>query len=158
MAKFHIENLNAKAFSEHFAEMLRVHERTIVDSAGGLEGARRVWEARVAFTEKLILLDTGMFALTLSFLGAIGSHAAAKSLSPFSTDRIRGVGVSASRRNLRRSPQFLIVRALEHLFIVAASVRNEYRFKDCARMLKKTFSFLKGRSFRTKERIRKKLT
>ncbi len=47
------------------------------DLVSSFERVVKVWQMRVAFAEKLILLDTGTFALSLTFLSSFGQHTAA---------------------------------------------------------------------------------
>ncbi|HEX7362814.1 MAG TPA: hypothetical protein VF283_20170 [Bryobacteraceae bacterium] len=146
MAQWRIENIDKQAVKDHFNAMLSAQERTITDSSENLEGLRRVWEPRIAFIEKLILLNTGMFALSLSFLGALGSHAAAKSLPHFFLPILYVAwGFLLSAVICGGIHNLMIVRAMEQAFISAGSLRREYRAGDQARWLMRTFGFLTGK-------------
>jgi hypothetical protein len=76
MARWESEPFDKQRLIETYAEIVRGREKETENAAQSLETIRKVWEPRLAFTEKLIVLNTGMFALTFSYLGALGSHAA----------------------------------------------------------------------------------
>ena len=81
MGTLHIEPFDKQAFLDHFDELLRAREETLDEGDAQLDRLLKVWEARLACAEKLILLDAGTFALTLTFLsGLTVSHSAVRSL------------------------------------------------------------------------------
>jgi hypothetical protein len=146
MAHWRIEKIDKQAFLDQFKEMLRARDETLADSAEGLEGLRKVWEGRISYTEKLILLDTGTFALSLSFLGALGSHSAAKSLPYLFLPTIYSAWASLLVSILCGGVHNLLkVLALEQLFGAASALKREYRAEDHSRRFSKSASLLSGK-------------
>ena len=69
---------NREAFLAHWQEILQHRERELDDNRTLFDQFSKVAELRIAFIEKLMLVNTGTFALSLTFLAALGTHSAAR--------------------------------------------------------------------------------
>jgi hypothetical protein len=145
MGTWRFERLDKQAVLDHFSELLLAREQDLLDADSNFERLLKLWEMRIAFVEKLILLDTGTFALTISFLANIGSHTKANQLSPefmpmlyLSWACLLLAIIVGGLHNRRR------IAGIENLFVINASRKREYRAEDTARRFKRTASFLNG--------------
>jgi hypothetical protein len=72
------EPVDLNKVGEVFAEFKEIEATIFSDLWSTFERTLKVWQLRIAFAEKLILLNTGTFALSLTFLGSFGQHTAAR--------------------------------------------------------------------------------
>lgn len=140
-----IENPNKEAMSENFDEILKAREVTLGDSEAQFDRFTKIWEMRIAFIEKVILLDTGTFALSLTFLASVGSHSAARSVSQSFLHTLVtawlfllfSILMGGIHNRLRMA-------SITRIFLMNAALRKEYRTEDHARRFARTSSLLTG--------------
>ncbi len=145
MGQMHIHSFDREKIKAFYEELVGARRSTIEDSRSEFERVLRLWELRVGFTEKLILLDAGTFALTLSFLGALGSHSAARHASPFLLPILYIAWgfllisiVCGGLHNIFR------MLSAEHLMVVIASVGKQYRYEEDAHRFQRMMGLMKG--------------
>jgi hypothetical protein len=75
-----IHSFDLQKVKDVYANLIRRQEADLTDTEAAVERIRANQIARVSFFEKLIVLDTGTFALTISFLSILGSHSGASQI------------------------------------------------------------------------------
>lgn len=75
-----MDNKSEPNFDSQFEELTtewRTLRNLTIEVAGGFRGSwEKMFEMRISFFDKLILLSSGTFALSLTMLGSLHSHAA----------------------------------------------------------------------------------
>ncbi len=142
---WHIEGLKKDAFLAHFNDLLKARDVTLDDTEAMFDRLTKLWEMRIAFIDKVILLDTGTFALSLTFLASVGSHSVARAFSgPFlhtlyAAWALLFLSILLASWHTRQR-----MAAIESVFVMNASLKREYRTEDRARRFGRTTGFLTG--------------